>query len=94
MKTLKYALIGALVLPAAGAFAQQVDAPQMLAGLSMIQTNANNAFRLHGIDADPTELSLAQLAEIIGVLNDPQMSSGGESAKRSIEEILRAESSN
>jgi hypothetical protein len=94
MKTIKFALIGALMLPAAGAFAQEVDAPQMLAGLSMLQTNANNAFRLHNIDADPTELSLAQLAEIIGVLNDPQMSSGGESAKKSIEAILRADTSN
>jgi hypothetical protein len=94
MKTLKYALIGALVFPAAGAFAQEVDAPQMMAGLSMLQTNANNAFRLHNIAADPAELSLAQLAQIIGVLNDPQMSSGGESAKRSIEAILRGDTSN
>jgi hypothetical protein len=94
MKTLKYALIGALMLPAAGALAQEVDAPQMMAGLSMIQTNASNAFRLHGIDADPAKLSLAQLAEIVGVLNDPERNSGGQSTKRSIEAILRADTSN
>jgi hypothetical protein len=91
MKTLKYALIGALMLPAAGAFAQSADAPVMLAGLTMLETSAANAFRAYGIDAEPTDLSLGQLAEIIAVLNDPAMSSGGESAKRSIETILEAD---
>jgi len=94
MKTLKFALIGALMLPAGTAFAQEVDAPQMLTGLTMLQTNVNNAFRLHDIDADPRELSLAQLAEVIGVLNDPAMSSGGESAKKSIESIVMGDTSN
>ena len=88
MKTLKYAIIGALLLPSGGALAQEVNPPEMLAGLSMLQTNVNNAFRRHSIEADPTELSLAQLAEIIGVLNDPAMSSGGESARRSIVSII------
>lgn len=89
MKTLKYALVGALLFPATGAIAQEVDAPEMMKAHSMLQTNVDNAFRRFSIDADPTELSLAQLAEIIGVLNDPAMSSGGQSAKDSIEAILR-----
>ncbi len=88
MKTLKYALIGALLFPAMGAVAQDVDAPGMLTGLTMIQTNVNNAFRLHDIDADPTKLTLSQLVEIANVLNDPEMNSGGQSAKMTILKVL------
>ena len=88
MKTLKYALIGALMLPAMGAVAQEYDAPEMMAGLSMIQTSVNSALKKHDIDADPTQLSLSQLVEIVNVLNDPSMSSGGQSAKRTIQKIV------
>lgn len=89
MKVVKYALIGALVMPAFGALAQDVDVPQMQASLSMLQLNVDKALKSHSIDADASALSLGQLAEIIGVLNDPQMSSGGETARRTIETIVR-----
>lgn len=89
MKILKAALICSLLLPAAGAFAQEVDAPEMLKGLSMIQTNAQNAFLKYGIDANPEDLSLGQLGAIVGILGDPEKDSGGNSAKASIEALLR-----
>jgi hypothetical protein len=94
MKTLRYALVGALMFPAAGAIAQQFDAPQMLAGLTMLQTNASNAFKAYNIEADPAELSLVQLAEIIGVLNDPERDSGGRNVKQILEAILEPDIGN
>lgn len=90
MKVLKYALIATLLLPAGGALAQDVNASEMMTGLTMVQSNVDRAFQRLNIDADPRDLSLAQLAEIIGVLNDPAMSSGGESTKRTIETIIEA----
>jgi hypothetical protein len=93
MKVVKYALIGAMMLPAIGAFAQDVSAPEMLEGLTMLESNVDKALKRYEINANPAELSLAQLAEIIGVLNDPAMSSGGEAAKRSIESIIASDTS-
>jgi hypothetical protein len=89
MKNLKAALVVAMLLPAAGAFAQAIDAPQMMASLSMLETNAVNAFDHYDINADVQDLSLGQLAAIVGVLNDPNANSGGASAKASIEAIIR-----
>ncbi|TYB90308.1 hypothetical protein [Oceaniovalibus sp. ACAM 378] len=91
MKISKLALALVVMMPATAALAQDYDAAGMQAGLTMIETNVGNAFQTYNIDADPTTLTLAQLVEIVGILNDPGKSSGGESAKASIEAALRRE---
>lgn len=89
MKLTKIALAFAVMLPASYALAQDYDAAGMAEGLTMLELNVNNAFQRYEIDADPTSLSLAQLAEIVGILNDPNANSGGTSAKAKIEAALR-----
>ncbi|NCO21273.1 MAG: hypothetical protein GW905_04515 [Rhodobacterales bacterium] len=89
MKLTKLAIAFAVMLPASAALAQTYDAAGMQAGLTMIQTNVDNAFQEYNIDADPTTLSLSQLVEIVTVLNDPDNNSGGKTPKASIEAALR-----
>ena len=88
MKISKLALALVVLMPASAALAQEYNAPQMQEGLTMIQTNAEQAFKQYGIDADPKELSLAQLAEIIGVLSQSGKDGGG-NVKSQIEAALR-----
>lgn len=89
MKIIPLALAAALSLSASMALAQDYNANEMESGLSMIQNNAANAFKKYGIDADPMALSMGQLAQIVGILADPDKDSGGSSAKASIEAIIR-----
>lgn len=91
MKISKLALALVALMPATAVMAQDYDSAGMREGLSMIQTNVDNAFQQYKIDADPTSLSLAQLAEIIGILDNPDSSSGGTSAKAKIEAAIRRE---
>lgn len=91
MKLVKAALVAAMILPAAGAFAQDtsMERMQMQVGLSMLEVNAQNAFDRYNIETDVRALSLSQLAQIVGILDDPDANSGGSSAKASIEAVLR-----
>jgi hypothetical protein len=89
MKIIPLALAAALSFSASMALAQDYNATDMQSGLSMIQTNAANAFTKYGIDADPMALSMGQLAQIVGILADPEKNSGGESAKAAIEAVIR-----
>lgn len=88
MKLVKAALAAVMILPASGALAQQADSLQMVVGMSMLESNAQNAFREYDINADVRELSLSQLAQIIGIINDPDGDSGGNSAKNRIQAIV------
>lgn len=88
MKLVKAALAAVMILPASGAMAQQADSLQMVVGLSMLENNAQNAFREYNINANVRDLSLSQLAQIIGIINDPESDSGGSFAKNRIEAIV------
>ena len=91
MKMVKAALVAAMLLPASGAFAQDtnMERMQMQVGLSMLEVNAQNALQRLNIDGDVRELTLSQLAQIAGILSDPDADSGGSSTKASIEAVLR-----
>lgn len=88
MKLVKAAVAAVMILPASGAMAQQADSLQMVVGLSMLESNAQNAFREYDINANVRDLSLSQLAQIIGIINDPNSDSGGSSAKNRIQAIV------
>jgi hypothetical protein len=90
VKILPLALAAALSFSASMALSQTYNAADMQAGLTMIQTNAANAFKEYGIDADPMALSMGQLAQIVTLLVDPDSSSGGNSVKSALEAIVRA----
>ncbi len=81
----------AMALPVTMAVAQDMDPAAMAEDLTMIEQNAASAFSEYGIEADPMALTLAQLSEIVAILNDPDANSGGKSAKMSIEAALRRE---
>lgn len=89
MRIIPLSVAFALVLPASMAMAQQYDVDGMSENLSMIQLNAANAFEKFNIDVDPTTLTVAQLATIVGILSDPDGGSGGRTYKASIEAVLR-----
>ena len=66
MKLIKIAAVA--LLPLAGmANAQEADTMGM--GLSMLGLSAENAFNRLNIDADPSQLTVAQLAQIHGILS-------------------------
>lgn len=88
MRIIPLSVAFALALPASMAFAQQFNSTGMSEGLSMIELNAEKAFQKYNIDADPMALTLAQLAQIVGILSDPDRDTGGSSAKQNIEAIL------
>lgn len=88
MRIIPLSVALALALPASMAMAQQFDVDGMSDGLSMIELNAANAFKAYKIDADPTTLTVAQLARIVGILSDPDGNSGGRTYKASIEATL------
>lgn len=89
MKILPLALTAILSFSASMALSQTYNAADMQSGLSMIETNAANAFKEYGIDADPMALSVGQLAQIVTLLVDPENSSGGNSVKSALEAIVR-----
>ena len=90
MKLVKAALVATMLLPASGAFAQDdsLGRAQFQVGLSMLEVNAQNALEEYNIDANVQDLSLAQLAQILGILNDPDANTGGNDAGRRISAIV------
>jgi hypothetical protein len=89
MRIIPLSVAFAIALPASMAMAQQFDVEGMSDGLSMIELNAENAFKKYKIDADPQTLTVAQLARIVGILSDPNGDSGGNTYKASIEATIR-----
>lgn len=51
------------------ALAQSAELDQMQQGLTMLETTVGQQLRTYGIEADPQELSLSQLALIHGILS-------------------------
>lgn len=88
MRIIPLSVAFALALPASMAMAQQYDVDGMSKNLSMIELNAANAFKQYNIDVDPTTLTVAELARVIGILSDPDGDSGGRTYKASIEGTL------
>ena len=82
-------LIAALASAMSTVPALAYDTTSMQMGMNMLQTEVAQAFAEYKIDADPSTLSLAQIAVIMGVLNDPDRNSGGASAKSAIEAAIR-----
>jgi hypothetical protein len=89
MKTLKAALVAAMLLPASGAVADNMETMQMRVGLSMLESNAQGALTRYDLKANVQDLSLSQLAQIVSILDDPNGDSAGASRKASIEAVLR-----
>jgi hypothetical protein len=84
MKLSALAIAVALSLPASMSLAQEANVADMMSGLSMLETNAAMAFQKYGIDADPMNLTLGQLALISRTLTDPDADTEGNSKKRTI----------
>ena len=83
------AFIAAFGFVSSGAFAKGYDTTSMQHGLDMLQTEVAQALTEYQIDVDPATLSMAQIAVIISVLNDPDKDSGGSNAKTAIEAAIR-----
>jgi hypothetical protein len=84
MKLSVLAIAVALSLPASMSIAQEVTVADMMSGMNMLETNAAMAFQKYGIDADPMNLTLGQLALISRTLNDPDADTEGNSVKRTL----------
>jgi hypothetical protein len=87
MRKLTTALALILATSASSAFA--FDPADMHMGRTMLETQIKNAFVEYGIDYDLTALSLAQIAQIEGILSDPERDSGGNGVKSAVEAIIR-----
>ena len=62
----------ALALTTFGSFAFAFETKDMHSGMTMLETSARQAFSEFGIDADPTDLTLKQLAQIAAALEASQ----------------------
>jgi hypothetical protein len=88
MKLTSLALAVALSLPAGSVLAQEANVADMMAGWTMLETNAQMALTKYGIEANAMNLTLGQLALISRVLTDPDSDTGGNSRKATIEFIV------
>lgn len=87
MRKLTTALV--LILAAGTATAGVFDASDMHMGRTMLEQQIKNAFVEYNIDVDLTTLSLAQIAQIEGILSDPERDAGGNSVKSAVEAIIQ-----
>lgn len=62
----------ALALTTVGSFAFAFETKDMHSGMTMLETTARQAFSEFGIEADPTDLTLKQLAQIAAALEASQ----------------------
>ena len=62
----------ALALTTVGSFAFAFETKDMHSGMTMLETTARQAFAEFNIDADPTDLTLKQLAQIAAALEGSQ----------------------
>jgi hypothetical protein len=69
MKKLALSVLLSSFVMAAPALADDVDTMQQ--GLSMLELAAARVLRENQIDVDVTTLTLSQIGEIIGIMNDP-----------------------
>ncbi|MCF6446034.1 hypothetical protein [Nereida sp. MMG025] len=74
----------ALVAAPTFATAQAFDTAGMTAGLSMLETNVAGILDQYNIDADPTSLDLAQIVQIINVVEED----GSRNIRSAIEVIV------
>ena len=87
MRKLTTALV--LILAAGTATAQAYDVSDMHQGRTMLEQQITNAFVEYGIDVDLMTLSLAQIAQIEGILSEPERDGGGNSVKSAVEAIIQ-----
>ena len=84
------AVVASLDCVASMASAEGYNTASMQQGLDTLETQIAQAFDEYQIDADPTTLSMAQIAVIIGVLDEPEKDSGGNDVKSAIEAAIRS----
>jgi hypothetical protein len=78
----------ALIFLATTASATTFDVSDMRSGRTMLEQQITNAFVEYGIEVDLTSLSLAQIAQIEGILSDPERNGGGSNVKSAVEAII------
>jgi hypothetical protein len=79
----RLSLVLAFTIAAAGfAAAQSFNPTEMSQGLDMLQLQLNNMISSYGIALNVDELTVAQVAEVIGRIND------GADTKQEIEEAI------
>lgn len=74
----------ALVTAGSLAMAQDIDTSGMDQAISMLQTTAQRALDKHGVEADATTLSLAQLAQLKAAIDGGDSSGDMSRAIRNI----------
>ena len=84
------AIVASLGCVASMASAEGYNTSSMQQNLDTLETQIAQAFDEYQIDADPTILSMAQIAVIIGVLDEPEKDSGGNDVKSAIKAAIRS----